>query len=425
MQTLSIDETLKLLSPDSVGIEFSAKKTNKSGRKKAPRSPVKLPTMTPIKNSETSKIKVINSIPSLYDTKLKKDEDDTDILLSKEESPSGIIDGGEKSPSTEVKEVAPHTPTRIKMATPRTPLRKFSQLPKEISDYSLKDKLREYRYTVIKYILDERENNFIFVVCFNPNGQLIFIDIKDMQEHISVPETEIIVVNSNFDDIIFNSFQSDIISKMPSEIIGLVFYDGISYLSCIQKDNGSVESSRFDICEGQRKSELAISNAIMVIRLNELMKNANFVLDSAKKTYQIIQQQQLLITKNIIENATTSINNQVKSIQTFNHIFNQYAKHIVDDWAVLGSYATIFYHHYGAQKLDDIQKETFDKISANMFVRFQNFNEQLMITNYLNDLILNIDKCSKTISQLGDDLEINDIKYHDKILDLEDLNITV
>lgn len=407
MQTLSIKETLKLLAPDSNIAEFKdPKKTKKkqeipklsSSKKKSPRSPVKLPAISPAKNIETEKIEVINGIESMYE---QKKED---------------------------KEVAPHTPTRIKLASPRTPLKKFSNLPKEISNYSLKDKLHEYRYTVVKYILDERDNNFVFVACFNPNGQLIFIDIKDMQEHISVPESEIIVVNSNFEDIIYDSFQGDMVSKMPTEIVGLVFYDGLSYLSCIRKNDGSVQSQRYDICNIKKepqKETFGISHTFMIIRLNELLRNANFLLDSAKKTYQIIQQQQLLITKNIIENITASINNLGKSIQNFNYIFQQYAKHIADDWTVLGSYAAIFYHHYGEQKLDEVQKETFDKISGNMFARFQNFNQQLNTTNYLSDIIPDIDRCSKTISQLGDELETNDIKYNDKILDLEELDIIV
>lgn len=425
MATMSLEETLRMLAPDAVGLELSgvSPSSKKSNTKKitkksqAPRSPVKLPVVTPVKNADSDKIEIINSLPSLYDAdrrnKNKPDTDDKEDFenINEKEEP--------------VKEVAPHTPTRVKMASPRTPLKKFSQLPKEISDFSLKDKLHEYRYTVLKYILDEKENNFIFVVCFNPNGQLIFVDIKDMQEHISVPDTEIISVNPNHDDIIFDGFQTDIISKVPTEVTGIVFYDGISYLSCIQKDDASVEAKRFDICDGQKNSNLAICHTFMVIRLNELMKNPDFVLDSAKKTYQIIQQQQLLINKNIIENVSTSINNLSKSIQNFNNTFQLYAKHIADDWTVLGAYASKFYYHYGKQNLDDIQKETFDKISANMFARFQNFNEQLMMTNHLNDIVPDIDRSSKTISQLGDDLEINDIKYKDKILNLEDLNITV
>lgn len=412
MATMTLEETLRMLAPDTLGLGLNDPngrvKKSTSVKKKAPRSPVKLPVITPVKNSsKDDKIEIINSLPSLYDS--KKDEH---LKEEDEEQPP-------------VKEVAPHTPAKIKMASPRTPLKKFSQLPKEISDYSLKDKLYEYRYTVLKYILDEIKNNFIFVVCFNPNGQLIFIDIQDMQEHISVPDNDIIVVNQNHDEIIFDSFQADVIKKVPTEVTGIVFYDGLSYLSCIQKDDTSVEAKRFDICDGQKNNSLAISHTFMVIRLNELMRNPDFVLDSAKKTYQIIQQQQLLITKNIIENITTSINNLSKSIQTFNNTFQLYAKHIADDWTVLGAYASKFYYHYGKQSLDDIQKETFDKISANMFARFQNFNEQLMMTNHLNDIIPDIDKSSKTISQLGDELDINDIKYNNKILNLDDLNITV
>lgn len=398
---MTLEETLRMLAPDAVDVISTTKKN----KKKLPRSPIKLPMVTPVKNPENNKIEIINNLPSLYNNTEREEE--------------------KKEKKEEVKEVAPHTPTKVKMATPKTPLKKFSQLPKEISNYSLKDKLYEYRYTVLKYILNEKDNNFIFVVCFNPNGQLIFIDIKDNQEQISVPDTEIIVVNINYDDIIFDSFQSDIISKVPIETTGIIFYDGLSYLSCIQKDDSSVEAQRFDICDGQKNTSLIISHTFMIIRLNEIMKNANFLLDSTKKTYQIVQQQQLLVTKNIIENITTSINNLSNSIKNFNSIFQMYAKHIVDDWTLLDASASQYYYIYSKQNLDDIQKEKFDKISANMFARFQNFNEQLMTTNHLNDIIPDIDRSSKTISQLADDLEINDIKYYDKILNLEDLNILI
>jgi hypothetical protein len=399
---LSIEESLKLLAPGKVS---PTSKKNKSHR-----SPVRIPTVSPVKTKKINQIEVIEKFPSIYDKKEESDGEDED----------------EENIAEEVeikKDIVPHTPTRIKIESPKTPVRKFSNLSKEVSNYTLFNKLREYRYTCLKYILNEKDNNFMYAVCYNPNGEEVFIDIEESQESISAPDSDIIIVKYNIDPIVLDSYQGDLTQKMPTGTSGIVFYEGPSYLFCDKKDDGSLNIRRFNIFDNIDRKQLATSYTYEIVKLNDLLKNPNLILEITKDTYQIAHQQQISIVKNTSDNMTTSLNNLVKATEKFNSVYYSYTKHLVDDLTTLGSFASKYYYKYGEGKLTDIEAEAFDRVSVNMFMRFQIFNEQLITANYINNLIPEIDKCIKTVTNLTEGMEINDLKYSGRLLEMDQADI--
>lgn len=410
---LTIEESLNLLAPSNSPV---AKNITKK-KKKQLRSPVRIPVVTPVKNElikeldrEETTQKSEEKSRNLYSRVSKKDE------KNKEDESSSSEDEEEN-----VLQV-PHTPTRFKIETPRTPTRNFDAEPEEKEDMSLYNKLKDYRYTLLKYIL--AGDKILYVVCFDPNGQLLFVKV-DRQDRVSIDEKNIIRVEQDFEDIFLDAYQSAIQERIIADVLGVVFYDGNNYLFGLRKNSGAIQNSRYTILQAGDNSKLAICQTYTVVSLRDLEDNAHLLLEATKKNYQIIQQQQLLINKNTLDNIITSVNNLSQNLKRFNGLYQKHSNNIIDDWGLLGSFASDYYQKYGEGNLSESDKDKFDKVSVNMFARFQSFNDQLMLINHLNEVIPDIDKSSQLINRIAEEIEMKDNKYNGSIIEIEELNITV
>jgi hypothetical protein len=418
MNKLSIVESLELLapSPDDKVVNSGKKKITK---KKNTRSPVKIPQVSPVRNELEAEIEEEKEErKDLYSMKKKK------IIKEEEEE--------ENSPKNnsplEDKEVlkAPHTPTRFKMEAPITPTRNFNQLPDKASKLNLYERLKDKRYTLLKYIISEDEDRLIYVVCYDPNGQILFVKIdENLHLQLSIEEKNIITVKRNYDDLVLDAFQSAIQERMTIEIQGVVFYDGSNYIFALHHNNGTIENIKYDIINYQENKKLVICETYTVVNFKEIEKETTMVLEMTKKNYQLIQQQQLLISTNTIDNLITSANNHSNVLKKFIEKHKKYTDNIIDDWGYLGACSADYYQKYGEGKLTESDKEKFDKISINMFARFQAFNEQLMLINQLNANIPDIDKSSQLINKISEEIEYQDTKMSGNIVEIENLNISV
>jgi len=407
MNRLSIKDSLDLLIPNS---RDEITRLDKKKRKPI-RSPLKIPSLNP-EEKFTNK-NFYNPVEGevVEDKKIEVEEKPKVEKVEEEEEPEKV---------EEFK--SPHTPTRFKIETPRRPTNKFTNV-EEISKLDLYERLKDKRYTLLKYLVDDREN-LIYVVCFDPNGQIIFLEVKE-NDKISLEEKNIIRVTRDSGEVILDAFRSSIIEKMMLEVKGVVFYDGQSYFFSLHKDDGSIENIKYDIVENKDNKKLILSETYTVISLEELESETNFIVNSTKENYQLIQQQQQLVTENTIDNLITSVNNLLKNLKRFTNIHNKYIDNLIHDWGVLAICSTDYYNKYGEGKLTQDEKDTYDKISVNMFARFQAFNKQLLMVNKLNNIIPEIDKSSNIINKISEDLDSSNLQLADKIIDMEDLNITI
>lgn len=391
MPKLSIEESLKLLLPTPTESNFNNNVKKKV--KKHTRSPVKIPTVIPVKNN--------------LEENIEEEKKDSKNLYSEEE-----------------KKIfkSPHTPTRFKIETPTRPKRNFNQLPEKSSNLNLYERLKDKRYTLLKYIINE-EDVLIFVVCYDPNGQIIFVKIED-NVSISIEEKNIIRVKNNYGEIILDAFQSAIIEKMTLEIQGVVFFNGSNYLFSIYEQNGNIKNVKYDIVDCEKNKKLIICETYTIVSLKEIEKQTTSILESTKKNYRLIQQQQQFISTNTLDNIVISVNNLSNNLKSFNRLYQNYNKHIIDDWGFLATCSTAFYENYGEGKLTESEKEKFDKVSVNMYARFKAFNEQLMLINQLNSIIPDIDKSSQLINKISEEIENSDTKMSGNIINIEDLDIT-
>jgi hypothetical protein len=405
MNKLSLEESLKLLAPvgsdteeEPVPVKTSPKPIRKNKRRvKTPtRSPVRIPTVSPSKKySPREKIIPIEQKESLYDEDI-----DTNTKFEKE-----ITN----------KKVAPHTPTRLNIETPRTPTRQYKDLPEIDENYTIKDKLREYRYSVIKYLVDKDKHTIEYAVCFDPNGQIIFINLDkkittNVEEHKSVYMRKIDQIPE------LGSYQNAVTDKITTDISGVVFYNNNGYLFLQKQDNSEYEYNYYILDEEMEKDMVSLTQTFIVLSLKELEKEPIYMLQSSKKNYQIIQQQQLLTNKNTYNNLVNSINELNDNMKKFDQQNITYTDHLVEDWSLLGSFSREYYNKYSKGTLTDKEKEKFDNVSMNMYIRFQNFNEQVFMVNDLHTLIEEVKKISQKLDNKFHILQQKDKKISGKII---------
>jgi hypothetical protein len=212
---------------------------------------------------------------------------------------------------------------------------------------------------------------------------------------------------------------------MSIEVQGVVFYNGLEYVFALHHNNGTIENIKYKLFNHKNKTKMIMCYTYTVIKLSEIEKEAGYVLDITKRNYQLTQQQQQLINKNTCDNLITSANNLNGNIKKFTYLYNNFSNNIIDDWAQLGIWSVDYYEKYGQGNLTDSEKEKYDKISVNMFCRFQAFNEQMLLINQLNDIIPDIDKSSQVINKLCEEIETKDNRISGNIIEAEDLNVSI
>ena len=91
-----------------------------------------------------------------------------------------------------------------------------------------------------------------------------------------------------------------------------------------------------------------------------------------------------------------------KQMKNFDKSYKKYANNLVDDWSLLGSFAKDYYVKYGKKELNEIDKNKFDKVSLNMYARFQNFNEHIFMIQDILPLCGEINKITASLAERQD-----------------------
>ena len=402
MNKLSLEESLKILAPfrddHSEPLTEEKKPVRKARRKvKTPsRSPVRIPKITPVRDYKSDdKIETIENNVTLY-------KDEEKIEIKKEE-----------------KEIAPHTPTRFTIETPRTPTVKFNDLP--VKDIDLEQKLKDYRYSIVKYLIDEDTNSINYAICFDPNGQLIFVNLDkkaktDCHAHKSVK------INASTDIPKLGSYQQSLLEKLTMDMRGIVFYENGGYLFALREDNGDYQYDYYLLENQNSQDMLEMSQTYLVASLEELEKEPHYMIQSSKKNYQIIQQQQLLSNKYSFSHLIESMEKLNKQMKSFDKTYKKYADNLVEDWSLLGSFSKDYYLRYGKGELKEEDKIKFDKVSLNMYARFQNFNEHIFMVQDLLPLCGEINKITAALAERQDIIQEKDKAFSGRIIEPEEMN---
>ncbi len=360
-------------------------------------SPLRLPTLTPAKINNRDKIKPLCEKDNIYD------EDQTEI-----EVPENMV--------------SPHTPVRIQIETPKSPKVNYKELPDLVENYSLYDKLKEYRYTLIKYIIDQNEK-IPYIVAFDPNGQIVFVKIDD-DNKIYPEDNKIISVVKLEHDSEDNSFQSGIKEKITHELSGIVFFDSKQYIFSLRQDNGEYKDTYYNIkyIVGERKT---LFQVFTVINIKDIMNDKIEINRITRINYQIIQQQQIYNNKIILKNLYDNIDKLYNDLENYNNNYTNYSNNIIEDWSLLSVFSKKYYQKYKNGKLMDTEKNKYDTISVNLFSRFQSFNSLIDIVNQMKEITGEINKISQFIKEKSDAIKKENKNTSGKLIKEDQVKILI
>ena len=312
------------------------------------------------------------------------------------------------------------TPTRLKIKFPRSPRRSKTNKIEDLSTV-----LKNMRYSIIKLIMNEDESFISYAVCFDPNGEIVFVDLKN--NNVKVFDEEKIIRVSYKDEKLdmSSSFVEGIRNKITFEIYGVVFYDGCDYSFIKRDEEGILMCDNFTTVTGEKTKTEFLPFVYSIIDYNSLVKDPVSSIKRTKLTYQIIQEEQVESNKFTISSLMETSKELTNSLYTFDKTYKNITRDIVEDWKRLSGYSSEYYDKFNNDSLDEEEKTNFDKVTVNMFARFQLFNEQV---EKVDSLIKVIDKLKSSIFSINktvEEIRNKSENIKNKIIDIEDLELYI
>ena len=382
MNKLSLEDSLKLLAPvEDKDDDF-----------------VPVEKVTTVKKKRSKKEKVINSpvrINNIEEDLETLDNDETMELSIKEET--------------------------FNIETPRTPTREKKDLEEVDTINEIYDFLKEYRYTVLKYIRNKETNNILYVLCFDPNGQVIFVKLNKKYKNKKT-EHNIVDVFPQKNGNIDSSYKTAIKERIPQELSGIVLFDGLEYNVMIRDNYGDLNEYYYHLFKEVEEIQ-NLPETYIIIHIDDIKKDAQEILNISKHGYQVIQKQQLLTNKETLNGIIESVNKLSMTLQSFETIYKNFTKNLTDDWSILSSYSKEYYKKYVNGNLKEEEKEKYDRVSANMFLRFQTFNDQINNIDNMFPIKKIVDEATEKINHTSKKLIDKDRDVSGNVFNVDEINI--
>jgi hypothetical protein len=307
---------------------------------------------------------------------------------------------------------------KYNIETPRTPTREKIDLDDISSVY---DFLKEYRYTVLKYIRNKESNDILYVLSFDPNGQVIFVKLNKKYKN-KKKDYKIIDVFPQKQSLINNSFKNAIRERIPQELSGIVLFDGIEYNIMLRDDSGELNEYYYRLFKEVEETQ-NLPETYIVLNIEDIKKDAEEILQISKTGYQVIQNQQLMTNKETLNGIIQSVNTLSETLQKFETTYKNFTKNTTHDWSILSSYSKEYYKKYVDGNLKEGEKEKYDRVSANMFLRFQTFNNQINNIDNMFPIKKIVDEATNKINQTTKKIIEKDNNVSGNVFNVDEINI--
>ena len=348
-----------------------------------------------------------------------EEEDEVKSVTSGEDEEDEVTSGEDEVNVKTEKELG-LTPKRFKMFSPKSIRKHEEKKRKTLKD--LKNSFRNVRYTPIKYITNEE--NLKYILAFDPNGEIVFVELENEDFNI-FDENKVIKIEYKDEDIIMStSFVEGIKNKMSMDVFGVVMFDGLDYCILKRDEDYNIVSEKYTTISTNQKNSY-LPSAYAVVSFTEMIKNPEESIARTKHTYNIIQNQQLTYCKETIKTLMETTKNLTKLLYKFDEVYKQVTIDTIKDWRVLSEKSEKFYSIFVEEELSDKDKESFDKVSLNMFARFQLFNDQVDSVSGLQNSIEKLNGSIYNIQEIMKNLDSKSNAIKGKIIEPDELEYYV
>ena len=201
---------------------------------------------------------------------------------------------------------------------------------------------------------------------------------------------------------------------------GVVMFDGVDYCILKRDEDYNIISEKYTTVSTNQKNA-HLPSAYAVVSFSEMITNPEESIARTKHTYNIIQNQQLTYCKETIRTLMETTKNLTKLLYKFDEVYKQVTIDTIKDWRVLSEKSEHFYSIFVEEELSEQDNESFDKVSLNMFARFQLFNDQVDNVSGLQNSIEKLNGSIYNIQEIMKNLESKSNSIKGKIIEPDQL----
>lgn len=264
------------------------------------------------------------------------------------------------SPEGEECSVSPVTPenTEVEPDVEDSSIVSTNDITKELTSNYL---------TVVRYIRDG--DNLLYAVTYDANGQVVFVELDSFEDATTGSVDVMVLQKQDFIDYPFalREYYKD---KLNGQMYGVVLTRGENMCVLARCDNGDIVESFY----GARQSINTAINVYCVFKHTDIREDLDKSIQAFVSTYEMIQQRQLSVNKEVYTDVLADIKEISKYISEFDTVYQQYSTNILDDWSRFSNVANDYIDKFLEEDLSEEEMEKFSHIRANLFARFQAFN---------------------------------------------------
>lgn len=384
----SIEDSLKLINSSD---QPPPKKRGRPRKKIANTSPVRVPQMSPVDKFSPFR------------------------TTSRPSSPIAL----QRSPeSTEERIISPITPKPEENdADIEDEVETEEQKPlQETSDIT--SALKSKYFKVVRYIEDN--NNLIYAVTFDPNGQVVYIEL-DGEDTTSIRGYDISTMERQ--DLIEYPFslKEYYKNKINGFIYGVVLTRGENMCVLSRTDTGDVTETYY----GNQNEDIDTINCYCVYKFSDIMEDLESSLQSISYTYEMIQQHQLMKNKENFKLTMEEIHKIYIYSQEFDKIYKTFTENILDDWSRFSNVSVDYIDKLVDQGLTEEESNKFEHVSTNLFARFQAFNNITNTVTKLKEIPSSLLSIKTILKEAIESFEKDNTKISSKILDINEIEVSL
>ena len=374
---------------------------------------------------------------------LSEGEDESEENESEDEpAPSPAPSTGEDESEDESEEddevelkssrkILPITPKRFTVSSPRTPTEKLEKRKRGRKNDSFIQKLKDFRYSITRMVY--MDGGLKYVVCYDPYGQIVFVSVPDgtedeiirnkKSENVEKIDTvKITTVPEKLDNPLDEAFVNAVKERVNMTVFGLIFYNGFDYQICERNRKGFFKDRYCSLRGDSKDGKLSLPQTFIVTLFSDILEDHFLVIENNKENYEKIQRQQLENSNHTFKEIVRSLREAEEHMVKFKDVYQKHSKGIMSDWNVMGSQAKEFYKKYSDQTLEEDEREEYDKISINMFLRFQFFNQNIELMDKLQSIKNYLDQTTGVLSDAIDEIGEKDENVRHKLVERDEID---
>lgn len=279
-----------------------------------------------------------------------------------------------------------------------------SPVPKLINYSNIREKLKELRYKIVNIYVEKDRVRYLRLFTFLGEDILAEVDDDFKIDYSRAEKRELTQRDESFEH---SSYRESLKSGINRDIYGLaVITKGNELTIMRQSSSGNLRMRYFTLHED---SSFDI-RVFPLVRIKEILIEPFSIASSIKTACQLIQAQDLLNNRRILSNLEDGID----EISNYSRmLLSNYSKHlgcVKDDWIKLNEAAHNYYKLHTENKLDSEQLKDFDRITANMNIRYKDMAEDKNKLKRIRDLTEQLKRISIEISVITNELSESENK---------------